>query len=79
MSKQKTTLKAMVAYEKLTGKNAFELIRKENKTATEYRDYIFLVLSSLNADTTLEQVENLSDEQLKEVFKQDEAAGTQAG
>lgn len=65
----KISLRAMCAYEKLTGKNAMELFSKENKTATDLRDLAFLIKSTQDKTTTLETIENLSGPDFEALIK----------
>jgi hypothetical protein len=62
---EKVSLKAMVHYEKLTNKNAFELFGKNTKTATDLRDLVFMIAYTKDNTTTFEKVENLSDEEFQ--------------
>lgn len=56
------SLKAMCKYEKDTGKNAMELFSKENKSATDLRDLVFLIKYTKDTSITFDAVENLSSE-----------------
>jgi hypothetical protein len=63
------SLRAMCAYEKLTGKNAMELFNKDNKSATDLRDLAFLIKATKDKNTTLEDIENLSGEEFESLIK----------
>ncbi len=53
----------MVKYEKLTGGNALELFSKENKSAIDLVHLAFLIKYTVDPTTTLEQMENISNEE----------------
>jgi hypothetical protein len=65
----KISLKSMCQYEKITGKNAMELFGKENKSATDLRDLVFLIKYTKDQTTTLDAVENLSTEDFQSAIK----------
>lgn len=58
----KISLKAMCSYEKLTGKNAMELFSKENKSATDLRDLVYMIKYTKDQTVTFDTIENLSTE-----------------
>ena len=62
---KKISLKAMCAYEKLTGKNAMELFQKEGKSATDLRDMVFIIKYTTDQTVTLDIVENYSSEEFQ--------------
>lgn len=64
----KISLKAMVHYEKLTGKNAMELFQKENKSATDLRDLVFVLKYTKDNTATLESIENLTSEEFSSIL-----------
>ena len=57
------SLKALCEYERLTKKNAFELFNKENKSATDLRDMVFLVMYTKDSTVTFDKVENLTPDE----------------
>jgi glycosylphosphatidylinositol transamidase (GPIT) subunit GPI8 len=59
---EKISLRAMVSYEKLTGKNAMELFSKENKSATDLRDLVYMIQYTKDQTVTFDTIENLSTE-----------------
>lgn len=59
----KISLKSMCHYEKITGKNAMELFQKENKSATDLRDLVFIVKYTKDNTTTFDTVENMTSEE----------------
>ena len=61
----KVSLKAMVKYETLTGKNAIELFSKEGKSATDLRDLVFIIKYSKDQTVTFDTVENYSTEEFQ--------------
>lgn len=65
----KISLRAMCQYEKLTGKNAMDLLSKENKSATDLRDLAFLVKATKDKTTTLETIEDMSSEDFEALMK----------
>ena len=69
------SLKAFCTYEKLTGKNSMELFQKENKSMTDLRDMVFLVLVTKDPTTTFETVENLSSEEFDKIMASYSATG----
>jgi hypothetical protein len=64
----KISLKAMCHYEKLTGKNAMELFQKENKSATDLRDLVFVLKYTKDNTATLESIENLTSEEFSSIL-----------
>lgn len=58
----KISLKAMCSYEKLTSKNAMELFSKENKSATDLRDLVYMIKYTKDQTVTFDTIENLSTE-----------------
>lgn len=65
----KISLKSMVSYEKATGNNAMALFSKENKSATDLRDLVYLIKYTKDNTVTLESIENLSTEEFQEAIK----------
>jgi hypothetical protein len=65
----KISLKAMCSYEKQTGKNAMELFSKENKTATDMRDLVYLIKYTKDTAVTIDAVENLSTDDFTAALK----------
>ena len=65
----KISLKAMCSYEKQTGKNAMELFSKENKTATDMRDLVYLIKYTKDTTVTIDAVENLSTDDFTAALK----------
>lgn len=65
----KISLKSMCAYEKQTGKNAMELFSKENKSATDLRDIVYLIKYSKDNTVTFDKVENMSSDEFQETIK----------
>lgn len=65
----KISLKAMCKYEKETGKNAMELFSKENKSATDLRDMVYLIKYTKNDATTFDTIENLSTDEFTAAIK----------
>jgi hypothetical protein len=65
----KISLKAMCKYEKDTGKNAMELFSKENKTATDLRDIVFLIKYTKDNSITFDTIENMSTDEFQNAIK----------
>ena len=65
----KISLRAMCKYEKENGKNAMELFGKENKSATDLRDLVWLIKYTKDQSITLESVENMSTEEFQAAIK----------
>jgi hypothetical protein len=65
----KISLKAMCNYEKVTGKNAMELFGKENKSATDLRDLVFLIKYTKDQSVTFDVIENLSGDDFQNAIK----------
>lgn len=65
----KISLKAMCHYEKLTGKNSMELFQKENKSATDLRDLVFLIKYTKDNTTTFDTIENMSSDEFQAAMK----------
>ena len=65
----KISLKAMCSYEKLTGKNAMELFSKENKSATDLRDLVYMIKYTKDQTVTFDTIENLSTEEIQTTVK----------
>jgi hypothetical protein len=65
----KISLKSMCKYEKDTGKNAMELFSKENKSATDLRDLVFLIKYTKDNNITFDTIENLSGEEFENAIK----------
>jgi hypothetical protein len=65
----KISLKALCAYEKLTGKNAMELFAKESKSATDLRDLVFVIKYSKNNAITFDDIENMSGKEFEDSIK----------
>jgi hypothetical protein len=65
----KISLKAMCKYEKETGKNSMELFSKDNKSATDLRDLVWLIKYTKDQTVTLEAVENMSSEDFQTAIK----------
>ena len=65
----KISLKSMCNYEKLTGKNAMELFGKENKSATDLRDLVFLIKYTKDQSVTFDAIENLSSDDFQNAIK----------
>ena len=61
----KVSLKSMIKYETLTGKNALELFSKEKKSATDLRDLVFIIKYTKDQTVTFETVENYSTEEFQ--------------
>ena len=56
-------------YEKENGKNAMELFGKENKSATDLRDLVWLIKYTKDQSITMENVENMSTEEFQAAIK----------
>lgn len=65
----KISLKSMCQYEKLTNKNAMELFGKENKSATDLRDIVFLIKYTKDNTVNFDKIENMSNEEFQEAIK----------
>lgn len=65
----KISLKAMCSYEKLTGKNAMELFGKENKSATDLRDLVYMIKYTKDQSVTFDVIENLSGDDFQNAIK----------
>jgi hypothetical protein len=63
------SLKAMCKYEKETGNNAMALFSKENKSATDLRDMVYLIKYTKDAATTFDTIENLSTDDFTAAIK----------
>jgi glycosylphosphatidylinositol transamidase (GPIT) subunit GPI8 len=59
---ERISLKSMCSYEKLTGKNAMELFSRENKSATDLRDLVYMIKYTKDQTVTFDTIENLSTE-----------------
>jgi hypothetical protein len=59
----------MCKYEKETGKNAMELFSKENKSATDLRDMVYLIIFTKDTTITFDTVENLSTDDFAAAIK----------
>ncbi len=64
----KTSLKSMCHYEKLTGKNAMQLFQKDNKSATDLRDMVFIIKYTKDNTTTFDSVENMTGEEFSNIL-----------
>lgn len=64
----KISLKSMCHYEKITGKNAMELFSKENKSATDLRDLVFLIKYTKENTSTFDTVENMTSEEFTSIL-----------
>lgn len=65
----KISMKAMTAFEKATGKNAFKTIGAgADMTATDLVGVIFMYLRTSDPAVTLESVENMSSADLEKVM-----------
>lgn len=64
----KISLKSMCHYEKLTGKNAMELFQKENKSATDLRDIVFLIKYTKDNTITFDSIENMTSEEFTTIL-----------
>jgi hypothetical protein len=64
----KISLKSMCHYEKLTGKNAMQLFQKDNKSATDLRDMVFIIKYTKDNTTTFDSVENMTSEEFSSVL-----------
>lgn len=64
----KISLKSMCHYEKITGKNAMELFQKDNKSATDLRDLVFILKYTKDNTTTFDSVENMSSEEFSSIL-----------
>lgn len=65
----KISLKAMVTYEKLSGKNSMELFQKENKSATDLRDLVFLIKYTKDNTVTFDTIESMSADDFQATIK----------
>jgi len=65
----KISLKSMCTYEKLSNKNAMELFSKENKSATDLRDIVFLIKHTKDNTVTFDKIENMSTDEFQEAIK----------
>jgi len=65
----KISLKSMCNYENVTGKNAMELFSKENKSATDLRDLVFLIKYTKDQSVTFDAIENLSGDDFQNAIK----------
>jgi len=65
----KISLKSMCNYEKLTGKNAMELFSRDNKSATDFRDLVFLIKYTKDQSVTFDVIENLSGDDFQNAIK----------
>ena len=61
----KISLKSMCQYEKLTNKNAMELFSKENKSATDLRDIVFLIKYTKDNTINFDKIESMSNEEFQ--------------
>jgi hypothetical protein len=64
----KISLKSMCHYEKLTGKNAMQLFQKDNKSATDLRDMVFIIKYTKDNTTTFDSVENMTGEEFSNIL-----------
>ena len=66
------SLKAECHYERLTGKNPYTLLEKFEesiKSGIGRRDILFLIAYTKDSTTTLESVEDMSEEKQTELFE----------
>jgi hypothetical protein len=71
------SIKAMTSYERATKGNAFDLFKKEDKTATDLVWLLYMVKYSKDNTVTFEAIENLSAEQFaKEIASLNEQPAT---
>jgi hypothetical protein len=61
----KVSLKAMIKYETLTGKNAMELFQREHKSATDLAWLVFIIKYTKDQTLTFDTVENYSTEEFQ--------------
>jgi hypothetical protein len=66
---ERISLKSMCSYEKLTGKNAMELFSRENKSATDLRDLVYMIKYTKDQTVTFDTIENLSTEEIQATVK----------
>lgn len=62
------SLKSMVMYEKLTKNNALALFQKQEKSATDLRDIVFILKYNTDNNTTLESIDNMSSDEFQEIL-----------
>jgi Ca2+-binding EF-hand superfamily protein len=60
----------MCHYEKITGKNAMELFGKDNKSATDLRDLVFVLKYTKDNAATLESIENMSSDEFSNLLEE---------
>ena len=58
----------MVMYEKLTKNNALALFQKQEKSATDLRDIVFILKYNTDNNTTLESIDNMSSDEFQEIL-----------
>ncbi len=66
----KISLKAMCKYEKDTGKNAMEIFSKENKSATDLRDVVYMIKYTKDSSVTFDSIESMSSEEFKTTLQE---------
>lgn len=62
------SIKSLTQYERITKGNAFELFRKEDKTATDLCWILWMVKHTKDNTVTFEQIENLSAEEFSKAM-----------
>lgn len=69
MTKNKVSLRAMSAYEKLTGRNAIKTLEVGDKiTATDLIGILFMAMYTTDKNVTLEQVEEMDQDQITKMI-----------
>lgn len=69
MTKNKVSLRAMCAYEKLTGRNAIKTLEIGDKiTATDLIGILFMAMYTTDKNVTLEQIEEMDQDQITKMI-----------
>lgn len=65
----KISLKSMCKYEKETGRNAMSLFSKEDKSATDLRDMVYLIKYTKDNSVTFDTIENMTTDDFTNAIK----------
>lgn len=69
MNKDKISLGAMSAYEKITGRNALKTLQiDENMSATDLIGMLFMASYTKDNTTTIERIESLDQDQISKLM-----------
>ena len=75
----KVSLRAMCAYEKLTGRNALQTLQSgENMSATDLLGMLFMIAYTKDQTTTLEKIESLDQDSITKLMAELTNAATES-